>query len=218
MLATLCSSRMLLKLQALLNRCVNQSHRILLQLRPFGRAMAELLMAAVSRGVWAAAAREHSARQQQRGGGRGRLVTAALARIPRQLAPLPPLPPPMVTDNYEANATSCHMQVRGWSALWVPGSSARRCCWQHVAPLALPAHCHLCLGPLTWVSVQACGRRLDCHLSVRHLSSLDCLHPLALRLLFAFLLQEAFQEVIGQASGFKYEARAPQEATFVAQK
>lgn len=94
------------------------------------RAMAELLMAAVSRGVWAAAAREHSARQQQRGGGRGRLVTAALARIPRQLPPLPPLPPPMVTDNYEANATSCHMQVRSWSALGVLGSGARRRRWQ----------------------------------------------------------------------------------------
>lgn len=86
-----------------------------LRFRPFCllcRAMAELLMAAVSRGVRAAAAREHMAAQQQHwGGGRGRLVTSALTRVPRPLPPLPPLPPPMVTDNYEANATSCHMQV-----------------------------------------------------------------------------------------------------------
>ncbi len=68
-------------------------------------------MAAVSRGVRAAAARELTAPRQQRGSGRGRLVTAALARVPRPLPPLPQLPPPMATDNYEANATSCHMQV-----------------------------------------------------------------------------------------------------------
>ncbi|KAI7842833.1 hypothetical protein COHA_003579 [Chlorella ohadii] len=103
------------------------------------RAMAELLMAAVSRGVRAAAARELTAPRQQRGSGRGRLVTAALARVPRPLPPLPQLPPPMATDNYEANATSCHMQ-------------------------------------------------------------------------------EEFKGVIGQTKGFAYEARAPQEATFVAQK
>lgn len=34
----------------------------------------------------------------------------------------------------------------------------------------------------------------------------------------ALPLQEEFKDVIGQAKGFKYEARAPQEATFVAQK
>ena len=62
-------------------------------------------MAAVSRGVRTAAAR-----QQQRDG-RGR-AAALLARIARPVAPLPPLPPPMVVDNYEANATSCHMQAR----------------------------------------------------------------------------------------------------------
>lgn len=31
-------------------------------------------------------------------------------------------------------------------------------------------------------------------------------------------LQEEFEEVIGDYEGFKFEARAPQESTFVAQK
>jgi len=59
------------------------------------RAMAELLMAAVSRGVQAA-------EEAQRAQGSQAAV---------DLAPLPALPPPMVTENYEANATSCHLQV-----------------------------------------------------------------------------------------------------------
>lgn len=93
------------------------------------RAMAELLMSAVSRGVQSAAEAQlaHMARH---GGG-----DSAAAPLP----PLPRLAPPMVTDNYEANATSCH-------------------------------------------------------------------------------LQEEFEDVIGDYQGFKFEPRAPQESTFVAQK
>ncbi|PSC68178.1 Acyl-coenzyme A thioesterase THEM4 isoform A [Micractinium conductrix] len=93
------------------------------------RAMAELLMATVSRGVQAAAD-AHLAHAACAGGHAG---------VPLALPPLPPLPPPMVTGNYEANATSCH-------------------------------------------------------------------------------LQEAFENVIQEEGGFKYEARAPDEDTFVAQK
>lgn len=84
-------------------------------------------MAAVSKGVRAAAVRELMAAQQQHwGGGRGRLVTSALTRVPRPLPPLPPLPPPMVTDNYEANATSCHMQVHLGDGLLLRGGLAVR--------------------------------------------------------------------------------------------
>lgn len=58
-------------------------------------------MAAVSRGVQAAAEAQlaHMARH---GGG-----DMAAAPLP----PLPQLPPPMATENYEANATSCHLQA-----------------------------------------------------------------------------------------------------------
>ena len=71
--------------------------------------MAELLEAAVSRGVMAAAAEAAAAAQQD--GALGAELS---------LAPAPVLPPPMITDNYEANATSCHLQVcavRGWRHL-----------------------------------------------------------------------------------------------------
>ena len=72
------------------------------------RAMAELLEAAVSRGVMAAAAAAETAAAAQQGG-------AAAGEL--LLAHAPVLPPPMITDNYEANATSCHLQVcavQGW--------------------------------------------------------------------------------------------------------
>lgn len=133
-------------------------------------------MAAVSRGVRTAAAR-----QQQRGGS-GR-AAALLARIARPAALLPPLPPPMVVDNYEANATSCHMQVRcqkGWCG---------RGGW----------------GP-PWPAGRQRGPRGAC--CARALTPAFSSH----------LLQEEFKDVIGDADGFAYEARAPQEATFVAQK
>ena len=70
--------------------------------------MAELLMATVSRGVQAAAD-AHLAHAACAGGHAG---------VPLALPPLPPLPPPMVTGNYEANATSCHLQVL-WGAACV---------------------------------------------------------------------------------------------------
>lgn len=93
------------------------------------RALAELLMASVSRGVQSAA--EAQLARSSRAGG--------ASRVPAPLPPLPPMPPPMVEGNYEANATSCH-------------------------------------------------------------------------------LQEEFEEVIGDYEGFKFEARSPQESSFVAQK
>jgi hypothetical protein len=71
-------------------------------------------MAAVSRGVQAAAA----AQQRQSG---------QLGLVPPP--PLPGLPPPMVTDNYEANATSCHLQVSIESTLRL------RCLLRWCAPL-----------------------------------------------------------------------------------
>lgn len=77
-------------------------------------------MAAVSRGVQAAADSQlaslvHQQVASRRPGAAGASAKAAAKRERQaQLAPLPPLPPPMVTGNYEANATSCHLQV-GWS-------------------------------------------------------------------------------------------------------
>ncbi|EFN59953.1 expressed protein [Chlorella variabilis] len=105
------------------------------------RAMAELVMAAVSRGVQAAADAQLSQLARVGALAVGQMTAAARSKLAeaRPLVALPPLPPPMVTGNYEANATSCH-------------------------------------------------------------------------------LQENFQAVIGTLQGFKYEPRAPDEETYVAQK
>lgn len=87
-------------------------------------------MAAVSRGVQSAAEAQlaHMARS---GGG-----NAGAAPLP----PLPSLPPPMVTGNYEANATSCHLQAGAGQAvtnermvsLRLSACSALHGAWQRV--------------------------------------------------------------------------------------
>ena len=74
-------------------------------------------MAAVSRGVATAADSQLAALVRQQAAARSPAAAkAAKERAQREpaarLTPLPPLPPPMVTGNYEANATSCHLQAR----------------------------------------------------------------------------------------------------------
>ena len=75
--------------------------------------MAELVMAAVSRGVQAAADAQLSQLARVGALAVGQMTAAARSKLAeaRPLVALPPLPPPMVTGNYEANATSCHLQV-----------------------------------------------------------------------------------------------------------
>lgn len=73
-----------------------------------GRALAELVMAAVSRGVQTAANSQLAALAWQRP---ARLwLSKASAAAGEQLAPAR-LPPPMVAGNYEADVSSCHLQV-----------------------------------------------------------------------------------------------------------
>jgi hypothetical protein len=54
--------------------------------------------------------------QLAQAGAFAQLPAAARAKLAQErplMAPLPlPLPPPMVPGNYEANATSCHLQAR----------------------------------------------------------------------------------------------------------
>ena len=98
-------------------------------------------MAAVSRGVVAAADSQLAALVRQQAAARRPGPAAAKAakeqakrELAARLAPLPPLPPPMVTGNYEANATSCHLQARrqrleplgGVGGLWEPWALGRR--------------------------------------------------------------------------------------------
>jgi hypothetical protein len=81
-------------------------------------------MAAVSRAVQAAA--DTQLGQLERLGALGAASAAAvrskLAEA-RALAPAPPLPPPMVPGNYEANATSCHLQVSLSSFFFTPATA-----------------------------------------------------------------------------------------------
>ena len=110
-------------------------------------------MAAVSRGVAAAADSQLAALVRLQAAERRpgpAAAKAAKARAKREpaalLAPLPPLPPPMVTGNYEANATSCHLQARrqqleplgGVGGLWEPLALGRRCLRPHPVAAALP--------------------------------------------------------------------------------
>jgi hypothetical protein len=65
----------------------------------------------VSRGVQQAAEAQLGQLARLRGLAAGANGAPAAKTQQRRLAEAPGLPPPMVPENYEANATSCHLQV-----------------------------------------------------------------------------------------------------------